>query len=117
MKIEILLLVLVLYLAAYDALTRHVPNWVTLPLLTFGLVLPALPGIASNLVGLPAVVLGLAFRRTGRWRREVVDGFALVGATRTGAASCVGDGLCLFIDCKHPGALADYTGPSCLGCA
>jgi Flp pilus assembly protein protease CpaA len=45
MKIETLLLILVLCLAAYDARTRRVPNGVTLPLLTTGLVLhfPGLP--------------------------------------------------------------------------
>ena len=45
MKIEVLLLSLVLCLAAYDARTQRVPNWVTLPLLFTGLLLrwPGLP--------------------------------------------------------------------------
>jgi len=45
MKIEVLLLILVFCLAAYDARTKRVPNWVTLPLLIAGLVLhfPGLP--------------------------------------------------------------------------
>jgi Flp pilus assembly protein protease CpaA len=45
MKIEVLLLILVLCLAAYDARTQCVPNWVTLPLLASGMLLhfPGLP--------------------------------------------------------------------------
>lgn len=44
MKIEILLLILVLCLTAYDGRTKRVPNWVTLPLLAAGLVLH-FPGV------------------------------------------------------------------------
>ena len=39
MKIEVLLLILVICLAAYDLRTQRVPNWVTLPLLVAGILL------------------------------------------------------------------------------
>ncbi len=50
MKGEILLLLLVLCLAAYDLRTLCVPNWVTLPLLMTGLVLH-FPGALETWLG------------------------------------------------------------------
>ena len=47
MKIEIILPLLVLCLTAYDARTRRAPNWVTLPLLSAGLVLH-FPGVPAT---------------------------------------------------------------------
>ena len=113
MKIEVLLLILVFCLAVYDARTSACRTGSHCRCSCR--VGAALSRIAVYLAGLPAFVLGLAFRRAGRRRCQVVDGPALAGAPRTDTASCIGDGRCLFVDCRPSGALADHTRSPRLG--